>query len=56
MLYPLFYDNLSDPIPSVRQGGAVALTNVARAYPTVAVDKLFAHITQGKMKSNKQIN
>lgn len=31
-LYPLFYENLQDNIPSVRQGAALALSNVVRAY------------------------
>lgn len=31
-LYPLFIDNLKDCIPSVRQGAAGSLANVARAY------------------------
>ena len=31
-LFPLFFSNLEDSIPSVRQGGAVAITNVVRAY------------------------
>ena len=31
-LYPLFFQNLEDNIPSVRQGAAVALGNVIRAY------------------------
>ena len=31
-LYPLFFENLSDSIPSVRQGAAVSLGNVVKAY------------------------
>ena len=31
-LYPLFYENLQDNIPSVREGAAIALGNVTRAY------------------------
>lgn len=31
-LYPLFFTNLEDNIPSVRQGAAVAIANVVRAY------------------------
>ena len=31
-LFPLFFSNLEDSIPSVRQGGAVAIANVVRAY------------------------
>ena len=31
-LYPLFFNNLQDNIPSVRQGAALALVNVVKAY------------------------
>ena len=31
-LYPLFFENLADSIPSVRQGAAMSLGNVAKAY------------------------
>ena len=31
-LYPLFYENLQDNIQSVREGAAIALANVVRAY------------------------
>ena len=31
-LYPLFFGNLSDGIPSVRQGAAMSLGNVVKAY------------------------
>ena len=31
-LYPLFFTNLSDSIPSVREGAAMALANVVKAY------------------------
>ena len=31
-LYPLFFENLQDNISSVRQGAALALANVVRAY------------------------
>ena len=31
-LYPLFYENLQDNIPSVREGAAIALANVVKAY------------------------
>lgn len=31
-LYPLFYNNLQDNIPSVRQGAALALANVSQVY------------------------
>ena len=31
-LYPLFFENLHDNIPSVREGAAIALANVVQAY------------------------
>jgi hypothetical protein len=31
-MYPLFFENLQDNIPSVREGGAVSLANVCKAY------------------------
>ncbi len=31
-LFPLFFANLEDSIPSVRQGAAAALTSVTKAY------------------------
>ena len=31
-LFPLFYENLQDNIPSVRQGAAIAISNVCMAY------------------------
>ena len=31
-LFPLFFTNLEDSIPSVRQGAAVAVANVVKAY------------------------
>ncbi|CAN8000002.1 unnamed protein product [Ixodes hexagonus] len=46
-LYPLFFDNLQDCIPSVRQGAASALGNVARAYGTEALAVLQAKIQEG---------
>jgi len=44
--YPLFFDNLHDPIPSVRQGGAVALTNVAKAYGEEALEYVFNQVSK----------
>lgn len=32
ILYELFFENLQDNIPSVRQGAAIALVNVVKAY------------------------
>ncbi|CAN8031412.1 unnamed protein product [Ixodes persulcatus] len=46
-LYPLFFDNLQDCIPSVRQGAASALGNVARAYGTEALCVLQAKVLAG---------
>ncbi|KAK6621052.1 hypothetical protein RUM43_011356 [Polyplax serrata] len=45
-LYPMFYRNLSDSIPSVRQGAASALANVARAYGETAVQNMVVHIKE----------
>ncbi|XP_071962564.1 uncharacterized protein [Antedon mediterranea] len=46
-LYPLFFGNLADNIPSVRQGAAVALGNVAKAYGEDAIKILFEKIKEG---------
>ena len=46
-LYPLFFTNLSDPIPSVRQGAAIALANIAEAYGNEAVEKIFETVKNG---------
>ncbi|XP_072032350.1 uncharacterized protein [Amphiura filiformis] len=46
-LYPLFFANLADFIPSVRQGSAVALANVAKAYGDEAIANLFSKIQEG---------
>lgn len=55
VLYPLFFDNLFDPIPSVRQGAASALTNVAKAYSGEALDLIFEKVVTGlqSLKSQK---
>lgn len=51
-LYPLFFENLQDNIASVRQGGAAALANVARAYGQEAMpvleEKLVSALTDIK--------
>ena len=47
VLYPLFFDNLSDPIPSVRQGAAIALTNVATAYIDESLCIIFEKVIIG---------
>nr|CAD7395536.1 unnamed protein product [Timema poppensis] len=46
-LYPLFFGNLEDPIPTVRQGAAVALANVVRAYGQESLAVLMERVTQG---------
>ena len=53
-LYPLFFGNLHDPIPSVRQGAAVALTNVAKAYGEPALEIIFEKITEAFEGINAQ--
>ena len=42
VLYPLFFGNLADPIPSVRQGAAIAMANVVKAYGKCAISTLFS--------------
>ena len=39
-LYPLFFGNLADGIPSVRQGAAMSLGNVVKAYGILHVCSL----------------
>lgn len=46
-LYPMFYRNLSDPIPSVRQGAASALSNVVKAYGEEALRRVMGHVVEG---------
>ena len=53
-LYPLFFLNLRDPIPSVRQGAAIALTNVAKAYGAEAIPKIFETVTVGLKEVDSQ--
>lgn len=43
----MFYRNLSDPIPSVRQGAASALCNVVRAYGDEALRNVMNHVIEG---------
>ncbi|XP_071785582.1 uncharacterized protein [Asterias amurensis] len=47
VLYPLFFANLADNIPSVRQGAAVALCNVSKAYGEDASTLLLGRIKDG---------
>ncbi|CAH1263660.1 Hypp2742 [Branchiostoma lanceolatum] len=53
-LYPLFFANLQDNIPSVRQGAAVALANVARAYGTESLQFLLQKVQEGLEGIEKQ--
>ncbi|UYV78378.1 hypothetical protein LAZ67_16001125, partial [Cordylochernes scorpioides] len=46
-LYPHFFENLCDPIPSVRQGAAAALANVVKAYGEEAIKVLTPVLEQG---------
>jgi len=46
-LYPLFFLNLSDNIPSVRQGAAAALANVVSAHPDKALPICLTKIEEG---------
>eukprot|EP00088_Acartia_fossae_P034486 TRINITY_DN3539_c0_g1_i5.p1 TRINITY_DN3539_c0_g1~~TRINITY_DN3539_c0_g1_i5.p1 ORF type:complete len:776 (-),score=143.13 TRINITY_DN3539_c0_g1_i5:435-2762(-) len=45
VLLPLFYQNLEDPISSVRQGAAIAIANVVRAYGNEILPDLISRIT-----------
>lgn len=45
-LYPLFYGNLSDSIPSVRQGAASSLASVVRAFGSASLENILSHIRQ----------
>ncbi len=45
-LLPLFFGNLGDSIPSVRQGGAAALGCVTRAYVAEVEEKVFSVIDE----------
>jgi hypothetical protein len=46
-LYPMFFHNLEDPIPSVRQGAASSIANVVRAYGQEALATVMEKITTG---------
>ncbi|RUS87848.1 hypothetical protein EGW08_004381 [Elysia chlorotica] len=54
-LYPLFFNNLQDNIPSVRQGAAVAISNIVKAYDAAEHEIVFAKIKEGfeKIKDQK---
>lgn len=53
-VYPLFFNNLQDCIPSVRQGAAAALANVVRAYGQEAFQVVKVKITEGLAGVAKQ--
>lgn len=53
-VYPLFFNNLQDCIPSVRQGAAAALANVVRAYGQEAFQVVKPKITEGLAGVAKQ--
>ena len=46
-LYPMFFQNLGDPIPSVRQGAATSLANVVQAYGQEALILVMEKVTAG---------
>ena len=46
-LFPLFFQNLSDNIPSVRHGAAMALASVVSAHPDAALPVCLAKIQSG---------
>ncbi|ROT82029.1 uncharacterized protein [Penaeus vannamei] len=47
VLYPLFFNNLQDNIPSVRQGAAAALSNVVRAYGKTVLPLIMEKLKEG---------
>ncbi|KAJ7369805.1 hypothetical protein OS493_036321 [Desmophyllum pertusum] len=53
-LYPLFFENLSDSIPSVRQGAAMSLGNVVKAYGEGALTIVIKKVTEGLQGVEKQ--
>jgi len=53
-LFPLFFLNLSDNIPSVRHGAASALASVVSAHPDVALPVCLAKIESGWKEVPKQ--
>lgn len=46
-LYPLFFTNLQDNIPSVRQGAAIAIANVVRAYGKDVLPMIIEKMKEG---------
>ncbi|ESO94206.1 hypothetical protein LOTGIDRAFT_232463 [Lottia gigantea] len=53
-LYPLFFTNLQDSISSVRQGAALALTNVFKAYGENSQEMILSKIKEGLDGVEKQ--
>jgi len=53
-LYPLFFENLSDSIPSVRQGAAMSLGNVVKAYGESALSVVIKKAKEGLQGVEKQ--
>lgn len=53
-LYPMFFSNLQDPIASVRQGAALALSNVVKAYGQEALQTVLAKLKEGLEGVEKQ--
>ena len=47
VLLPLFFGNLQDPIASVRQGAALALSQVVKSYETNITQEIFNKISEG---------
>ncbi|XP_065844840.1 uncharacterized protein [Oscarella lobularis] len=53
-LYHLFFDNLADGIPSVRQGAALALANVVEAYGKESLDLVMGIVRERLPKVKEQ--
>ncbi|WAR18431.1 hypothetical protein MAR_000269 [Mya arenaria] len=53
-LYPLFFSNLQDNIPSVRQGAALALANVVKAYGEECFNEIYQKVKEGLAGVEKQ--
>lgn len=53
-LYPMFFTNLKDGIPSVRQGAAASLANVVRAYGIEAFLAIKEQISNGLLGVENQ--
>lgn len=49
ILFPLFFNNLQDNIPSVRQGAAIALCNVMKVYGIESTEVGITKIKEGLM-------